>query len=173
MFKGNVRSDWIWMRVVPLDRPWKGHQPLQVFDFLISVLNIWKEFKVLSHFIQKIIKPPACSITVCIESFLPIGWCTFISWKNPPKGCWYIWFGLQDVGILQIFYSRAVIQRTIVGFPAFWSTIGRKNRGLCPYKSWSEQAGGWIHLCMKRLRPLKCFQKFKTEIQKSKTHSGW
>jgi hypothetical protein len=29
------------------------------------------------------------------------------------------WFGLRDVGILQIFYSRAVIQRAIVDFPAF------------------------------------------------------
>jgi hypothetical protein len=29
------------------------------------------------------------------------------------------WFGLRDVGILQIFYSRAVIQRTIVDSLAF------------------------------------------------------
>jgi hypothetical protein len=29
------------------------------------------------------------------------------------------WFGLRDFGILQIFYSRAVIQRTIIDFPAF------------------------------------------------------
>jgi hypothetical protein len=29
------------------------------------------------------------------------------------------WFRLRDVGILQIFYWRAVIQRTIVDFPAF------------------------------------------------------
>ncbi len=29
------------------------------------------------------------------------------------------WFGLRDVGVPQIFYSRAVIQRTIVDSPAF------------------------------------------------------
>jgi len=29
------------------------------------------------------------------------------------------WFGLRDVGILQIFYSQAVIPRKIVGSPAF------------------------------------------------------
>jgi hypothetical protein len=37
---GTVRPDWICMRVVPLESPLKGHQPLYVFDFLISVLNI-------------------------------------------------------------------------------------------------------------------------------------
>ncbi len=31
-----------------------------VFDLLISVLNIWKDFKVLSRFIQKWIQHPAC-----------------------------------------------------------------------------------------------------------------
>jgi hypothetical protein len=29
------------------------------------------------------------------------------------------WFGLRDVGILRIFYSRAVTQRTTVDSPAF------------------------------------------------------
>jgi hypothetical protein len=38
--KGTVRPDWICMKVVPLESPLKGHQPLYVFDFLISVLNI-------------------------------------------------------------------------------------------------------------------------------------
>jgi hypothetical protein len=58
--------------------------------------------------------------TVCIESFLSIGWCTFICLKKTAKGLHY--FGLDCgmfFGILQIFYSRAVIQRTIVDFPAF------------------------------------------------------
>ncbi len=32
------------------------------------------------------------------------------------------WFGLRDFGILQIFYSRALIQRTIVDSPAFLET---------------------------------------------------
>jgi hypothetical protein len=42
-FKGKVRPDWICMRVVSLDRPYKGHQPLFflffIFDleYLISV----------------------------------------------------------------------------------------------------------------------------------------
>ncbi len=81
-------AGWICMRVVPLERPWKEYHPLYVFDFLISLLNIWKDFKILSRFIQKWKKPPACSdYTVCIESFLPIGWRPFIWWKNPLKCC--------------------------------------------------------------------------------------
>jgi hypothetical protein len=40
LFKGTVRPDWICMRVLPLESPLKGYQPLNVFDFLISVLNI-------------------------------------------------------------------------------------------------------------------------------------
>jgi len=59
--KGTVRPDWIWMRVVPLESPLKGHQPLSVFDFLISVLNIWNNFKVLRRFMQNWTQPPACS----------------------------------------------------------------------------------------------------------------
>jgi hypothetical protein len=36
----------------------------------------------------------------------------------------------------------------------------------------TEQAGGWVQFCMKRLRTLKLFQIFSTEIKKSKTYSG-
>ncbi len=60
-FKGTVRPYWICMRVVPLESPLKGHQPLYVFDFLISVLNIWNNFKVLSRFMQNWTHLPACS----------------------------------------------------------------------------------------------------------------
>jgi hypothetical protein len=31
---------------------------------------------------------------------------------------------------------------------------------------------GWIHFCIERLRTLKSFQIFKSEIKKSKTYSG-
>ncbi len=50
--KVTIRPDWICMRVVPLESPLKWHWPLYVFDFLISVLNIWNNFKVLSRFMQ-------------------------------------------------------------------------------------------------------------------------
>ncbi len=37
LFKVTVRPD-------SLDRPWKGHQTLMVFNFLILICNIWKDF---------------------------------------------------------------------------------------------------------------------------------
>ncbi len=51
-FEGTVRPDWICMRVVSLESPLKGHQPLQVLNFFILLLNILKDFKVLSLFMQ-------------------------------------------------------------------------------------------------------------------------
>ncbi len=42
IFKGTVRPDRIDMRVVPLDRPWKGHQPLRAV--------ILRTFNVSPHF---------------------------------------------------------------------------------------------------------------------------
>jgi hypothetical protein len=79
------------------------------------------------------------------------------------------WFGLQDVGILQILYSQAVIQRTNVDFPAFLENGSvEKIVGFahCPYKPWSEQAEGLFHFCMKRLRTLNFFSKLKFKNQK-------
>jgi hypothetical protein len=35
-----------------------------------------------------------------------------------------------------------------------------------------KQEVGWIHFCLRRLRTLKSFQIFKSEIKKSKTYSG-
>ncbi len=39
-FKGTVWPDWICMRVVSLENPLKGHQPLHVLNFLFLILNI-------------------------------------------------------------------------------------------------------------------------------------
>jgi hypothetical protein len=41
------------------------------------------------------------------------------------------WFGLWDVGILQIFYSQAVIQRTIVNSLAFLETGLAEKIAVC------------------------------------------
>ncbi len=77
------------------------------------------------------------SITVCIESCLPIGWRTFIWWKKIRQSAALFWCGLRNYGI---FYLRAAIQRTIDISSTFWSTVQRK-------RSWfehmqTEQAGG-------------------------------
>jgi hypothetical protein len=55
---------------------------------------------------------------VCIESFIPIGCRTLFVDKIRQRAALF-WFGLRVVGFLQTFYSRAVIQRTIVDSPAF------------------------------------------------------
>ncbi len=57
------------------------------FWFFNFTLEYWKDFNVLSRFMQKWIQPPAYVIMVCIESCFSIGWHTFIWWKNPPKCC--------------------------------------------------------------------------------------
>jgi hypothetical protein len=46
--------------------------------------------------------------------------------------------------------------------------VGRKDS----IQTVTEQGGGWIHFCMKRVRTLKSFQIFKSEIKKSKSYSG-
>jgi hypothetical protein len=69
-----------------------------------------------------------------IESLLPIGWRTFIRGKtNRPKVLLY--FGL-DCGMLEFFkylYSRAVLQRTIVDFPAFLETGLAEKIAVCTH----------------------------------------
>ncbi len=61
--KGTVRPDWICMRVVPLDRPGKEHQPLYVFLIFLFKFLI---FKITSKFwaasCKKASNPPAGSV---------------------------------------------------------------------------------------------------------------
>jgi hypothetical protein len=42
-------------------------------------------------------------------------------------------FGFWDVGILQMFYSRAINQRTIVDFPAFVETPLVEKIAVCAH----------------------------------------
>jgi hypothetical protein len=43
------------------------------------------------------------------------------------------WFGLRVVGILQIFYTRAILQRTIVDSPAFLERGFVENLAVCAH----------------------------------------
>ncbi len=109
-------------------------------------------------------------ITVCIESFFPIGWHTFIWWKNPPKCC-----------------------SILVCIAECWSSsLSSRNpkNNWCPSRIFLEHGSAkkiavWAHanrdpnkqedsrpFCMKWLRTLKLFQIFRTKIKKSKTYSG-
>jgi hypothetical protein len=44
-----------------------------------------------------------------------------------------VWLGLRIVGILKIFYSRAVLQRTVVDFPAFFRDRTDGKDGGCAH----------------------------------------
>ncbi len=112
------------------------------FYFFISLLNIWKDFKVLSRFIQKWIQPPACYITVCLESCLPIGWRTFIWWKNLPKGC-SIWFGLRYVrDSSNILLTSRNPKDNCWPSRIFGDRFGGKRLRFVAIHPWSQQVGG-------------------------------
>ncbi len=99
-------------------------------------------------------------IMVCIESCLPIGWCTFIWWKNPPKCCsilvWIVGCWNKNNWCLSLIFG---------------ALFGGKDHGLSTCKTWSKQAGGWIHFWMKRLRTLNSYQILKIKNKKGKTYS--
>ncbi len=84
---------------------------------------------------------------------------TYFYWGNLPKCC-SIWFGLRYDGIL---YSWAVIQRTIA-LLHFWAQVRRKRSQFEHMLPWPEQAGGWGHFCMKRLRTLNSYQYSRSQI---------
>ena len=105
--------------------------------------------------------------TVCIESCLPIGWRTFIWWKNPPKCSSILVWVAEWWNCLHA--SRNPKNNWCLS-RIYGIRFGEKDRGLSTYKPWTEQAGDWVQFCMKRLRTLKLFQIFSTEIKKSKTY---
>jgi hypothetical protein len=54
--------------------------------------------------------------------------------KKSAKGMLYVGLDCGMIEFLQIFFSQAVIQRTIVDFPAFLETgLEEKDCGLWPY----------------------------------------
>ncbi len=75
------------------------------------------------------------------------------------------WFGLRIVGFLQIFYSQAIISRTIVESPAFLEHGSAKKIAVCAHTIRDpNKLEDQMHFYMKRLRTLKTFQIFKTKI---------
>jgi hypothetical protein len=50
-----------------------------------------------------------------------------------------LWFGLRVVGILETFYSQAIIKRTIDDSPSVSEhSLAEKDPGLCPYNPCTE-----------------------------------
>ncbi len=102
-------------------------------------------------------------ITVCIESCLPIGWHTFIWWKNPPK-FWSILVWIA--GCWNSLLMSCNPKNNWCLSRIFGARFGGKDRSLSTCKPWSKQAGGWIHFWMKRLITLNSYQilKIKNKI---------
>ncbi len=94
---GQIGSAWEWYHWIGLEKDINRFR----------VLIFWFHFEYLKRLHSC---EPHCS-----DFYLPIGRRTFICWKNRLRG-FSILVWMRAVGI---FYSRAVIQRTIVVFPAF------------------------------------------------------
>jgi hypothetical protein len=158
--KGIVRPDWIYMRVVPLDRPWKS------FWFLNFTLEYLKRLQ-SSELLHTKINPTSClsgSRFAC--RILSSYWlahfylmkksakllCSILVWI---AGCWNL-------------HSKAVVQRTIDVSPALLEHGSTKKIAVSTCKPWSKQVGGWITFCMKRLRTFKSYQIFKIKIKNLK-----
>jgi hypothetical protein len=125
------------MRVVPLESPLKGHQPLYVFDFLISVLNIWNNFKVLSRFLQNWTQSPACSVHG-LHRMLSSYWLAhFHLMKKSAKV--QLYFG-SGCGMMKFFTCKPLSKEQLMPLPHL--PFGEKDRGLSTCKPWTEQAGG-------------------------------
>ncbi len=78
-------------------------------------------------------------ITVCIESCLPIGWRTFIWWKNPPKcSSILVWIAER----WNVLLASCSPQNNWCLSHIFGARFGKKDRRLSTCKPWTEQAGG-------------------------------
>ncbi len=143
IIKGTVRPDWICMRVVSLKSPLKGHQPLDVFDFLISVLNIWNNSKVLSRFMQNWAQSPACSVQGLHRMLYSYWLAHFHLMKKSAKVQLYFGSGCR---MLKFFTSEPQSKEQLMPLPHLWNTVWRKrsrlehiqtvNRGLFAWSGW-------------------------------------
>jgi hypothetical protein len=112
---------------------------------------------------------------VWIESFLPIGCRTFIWWniRNIRQNVAPFLFGLRVLGIFQILYSRAVLQRTVVDFPAFLETgVAKRLRfaHIEPVCCRSRRIRGTVLLFLYEVAQNFELKHLKSNIKKSETY---
>ncbi len=143
---------------------------------MFSIFYFWSWiFKTTSKFwsapCKKASNPPACSVHG-LHKMLSSYWLAhFHLMKKSAKV--QLYFG-SGCGMMKVFTCEPQSKEQLMPLPHLWNTVWRKkDRSLSTYNPWTEQAGDWVQFCMKRLRTLKLFQIFSTEIKKSKTYSGW
>jgi hypothetical protein len=106
-------------------------------NFLISVLNIWNNFKVLSRFMQNWTQSPACLVHG-LHRMLSSYWLEhFHFMKKSAKVKLY--FG-SGCGMMKFFTCEPQSKEQLMPLPHLWNT--EKDRGLSTCKPWTEQAGG-------------------------------
>ncbi len=130
------------MRVVSLESPLKGHQPLYVFNFYFWSWIFDKSSNFWATSCKNESNLMLVWFTVCIESCLPIGWRTFIWWKNPPK------FSYILVWIAEwwnFFTCEPQSKEQLMSLLHLWSTVWRKRSRLQhmqPVNRISRRIGG-------------------------------
>ncbi len=161
--KGNVRPDWICMRVVPLDISLKGHQPLY---FLIFYFWSWifdKSSKFWAASSKNESNLLLVRITVCIESCLPISWRTFLWWKNPPKCISnLVWIAKWCNSLLTSHNPNNNWYLSRI----FGARFSEKDHGLSTCKPWTEQAGGLEAFLHEAAQNFEVFSKIQNQNKK-------
>jgi hypothetical protein len=140
------------------------------FLFLIFDLEYLKEFKVEP--LHAKMNPTSCLFGYSLHVLKPQSFPPNRAPKMRERH--QLLFGLQlEIKEFQHPAIQTKIEQRFGGFfhqIKVHQPIGRQDS----IQTESEQAGGWIHFCMKRLKTLKSFFKknFKSEIKNSKTYSG-
>ncbi len=107
-------------------------------------------------------------ITVCIESCLPIGWRTFIWWKNPLKKVQF-YFGL-DCGMMECFTCELQSKEQLTSLPHFWSTVRRKRSRFEHTQTVNRTSSVRGPFAWSGLELWSCFKYSRSKL---KTYSGW
>jgi hypothetical protein len=127
--------------------------------FLILIMNIWEEFKVLSRFIQKCTQPPACwdhSLFRILSSYWLLLFlvCSTLVWI---VDCWFS----------SNIHSRAVIQRAIVVLTRIFGARFVHIQPVIPTRRMIRGIFVW------RGSEFWSLIKYSRSKLKSKTYSGW
>ncbi len=127
-------------------------------------MNILKDLKALRALCKIESNLLLVRITVCIESCLPIGWHTFIWWKNLTKCCSIL------ILVAECWNSLLACRNPKNNWcPSriFGAWFGGKDMQIC--KRWSEQAGGmeaFLHISGSELWNLFKYSRSKLKSQK-------
>jgi hypothetical protein len=119
------------MRVVPLESPLKGHQPLYVFDFLSFSTEYLKQLQSSEPLYAKL-NPTSCLFgsRVAWNLVFLLAGALFLMKKSTKVA---LYFG-SDCGMMKFFTFKPQTKEKLMPLPHLWSTVGEKDRGLSTCK---------------------------------------